>query len=251
MNRHVLTGAASAALLAGALSARAATYQYVDWSTADVQAGTASGQITVPGAVNPVDVTFAATFADGSSGNLFFAQTAGGTNYWNPTTPYISPQVENAPPDSDILALIGGVNQIYTVTLSEPIKDPIMALVSVGSRSIPITYEFDSPFTIVSQGVGYWGGGASALDQQPNNVLAGAEGHGTIQFIGTFSKFSWVVPNPETWHGFTFGIRTTLAQEPTPPPPTPTPTPIPLPAAVWPGLALLAGVAARLRRRGV
>jgi len=51
-----------------------------------------------------------------------------------------------------------------------------------------------------------------------NRASSGAEGHGTIQFIGTFSTFTWVVPTPENWHGFTFGIRTTLAIEPNPVP---------------------------------
>jgi hypothetical protein len=100
------------------------------------------------------------------------------------------------------------------VTLSQPIKDPIMAIVSLGSAAIPITYNFNSPFTIVSQGAGYWGNGP--LTQLPGNILSGAEGHGTIQFIGTFSTFSWTVPTTETWHGFTFGIRTTTALEPNP-----------------------------------
>jgi hypothetical protein len=100
------------------------------------------------------------------------------------------------------------------VTLSQPIKDPIMAIVSLGSAAIPITYNFNSPFTIVSQGAGFWGNGP--LTQLPGNILSGAEGHGTIQFIGTFSTFSWTVPTTETWHGFTFGIRTTTALEPNP-----------------------------------
>src|SRR6185437_8537024 len=39
----------------------------------------------------------------------------------------------------------------------------------------------------------------------------GSEGNGTIRFVGTFSTFSWTVPIPEFWHGFTFGIRTTDA----------------------------------------
>jgi len=61
----------------------------------------------------------------------------------------------------------------------------------------------------VSQGVGFWGGCSTCLVQLPNNVLQGTEGHGTIKFLGTFSTFSWTVPNPEVWHGFTFAIRTT------------------------------------------
>jgi hypothetical protein len=191
-----------------AAAATAAPYYYVDWTTANPGAGTASGVINVPNN-NPVTVNFAATFANGSPGNFFFAQTAGGTNYWNPSAPYISAQVSNAPPTPDIVALIGGQNQIYTVTLSEPIKDPIMAIVSLGQPGVTVDYDFDSPFTIVSQGTGFFGGGPNSLVQLPGNILRGNEGHGTIQFIGTFSTFSWVVPFPENWHGFSFGIRTT------------------------------------------
>ena len=201
------------ALLAAPGVATAATYHYVDWMTADVPGGTASGVITLPDN-STVTVTFAAVNPDQTHGNLYGAQTSGGTNYWDPSAPYISTQVENAPPDTDIVQLSGGQNQIYKVTLSEAIKDPIMAIVSLGAPGVPTTYNFDSPFTIVSQGVGYWGGGPTALMQQPNNVLLGEEGHGTIQFIGTFSTFSWVVPTPENWHGFTFGIRTTERLEP-------------------------------------
>jgi hypothetical protein len=200
-------------LLSTVLPAFGATYYYVDWTSANVAQGTATGTITLPD-LSTVTVTFAATNPNNSPGNLFGAQTSGGINYWVPSAPYISAQVSNPPPNPDILQLAGGQNQTYTVTLSQPIKDPIMAIVSLGSPSIPITYNFNSPFTIVSQGAGYWGNGP--LTQLPGNVLAGAEGHGTIQFIGTFSTFSWTVPTTETWHGFTFGIRTTTALEPNP-----------------------------------
>ena len=163
-------------------------------------------------------MSFAAINPDNSPGSLHFAQTDGtGINYWvaNGGAPYISAEVDNAPPDSDIVALIGGVNQTYQVTLSEPIKDPIMSILSLGSGITPATYDFDSPFDIVSQGEGHWGGSATALTELSGDILQGVEGHGTIQFIGTFSTFTWVVPTPEEWHGFTFGIRTTEAIEPT------------------------------------
>jgi len=201
-------------------TAMAVPYHYVDWTAANVAGGTASGTITLPDS-SVVTVSFEAINADGSPGNLNFAQTSGaGTNYWAAFggAPYISAEVDNAPPDSDIVSLVGGVNQTYRVTLSEPIKDPIMAIVSLGSGGTPTTYDFDSPFTIVSQGQGHWGGTSTSLTQLPDDILRGAEGHGTIQFIGTFSTFTWVVPTPENWHGFTFGIRTTEAIEPTPAP---------------------------------
>jgi len=188
-------------------------YHYTDWTSADVAGGTANGTITVDPTTN-ISVDFAAINADGTPGQLFFAQTSSGTNFWIPDTPYISSEVSNAPPDSDILALIGGVNQTYVVTLSQAIKDPIMAIVSLGQPNINVTYNFDTPFTILSQGVGYWGGGPNALTKLDGNILSGNEGHGTIRFIGTYSTFSWVVPNPENWHGFTFAVRTTEANEP-------------------------------------
>src|SRR5262249_19778170 len=154
-----------------------------------------------------------------------------------------SSQVDNAPPGTDILQLEGGLNQIYTVTLSEAIKDPIMAIVSLGRTNLPTTYDFDSPFTIVSQAAGFFGGNGSSLTQLPGDILRGTEGHGTIQFIGTFSTFSWTVPTPEYWHGFTFGIRTTEAIEPTPPSSVPDAT------ATLPLLALSLAALAGIRRR--
>jgi hypothetical protein len=206
-----------------AQNASAAPYHYVDWLTASVSGGTASGTITLPDA-SVVTVGFQAITATGGPGNLGPAtQTGCGTNYWNPSTPYVSAQVSNPPPACDIVALIGGVNQTYIVTLSEAIKDPIMAVLSLGQPSVFTTYDFDSPFDIVSQGTGFWGGTSSSLAELPNDILRGNEGHGTIQFIGTFSTFSWVVPTPENWHGFTFGIRTTERIEPDPPAAVPEP----------------------------
>ena len=243
-----LIGVAAAATMFGLMcgTVDASLYHYLDWQAANPSAGTASGVITLPDA-STVDVGFAATFARGNPGSFFFAQTAGGTNYWNPSTPYLSAQVENAPPASEILALVGGENQIYTVTLSEPIKDPIMAIVSLGSSFIATSYDFDSPFAIVSQGTGFWGDNATALSQLSGDVLLGTEGHGTIQFLGTFSTFSWAVPTPENWHGFTFGIRTTEALEPTV---VPEPTAVPEPTSLaLLGMGAIGLVANSIRRR--
>lgn len=215
ISQTILRTAIATCFLTAATVATAAPYFYVDWTTANVGAGTASGLITLPD-TSTVTVDFKATYANGSPGNLAFAQTGGGTNYWIPSSPYISTQVDNAPPDTDLLALQGGQNQIYTVTLGAAIKDPIMAIVSLGQPGSNTTYDFNAPFAIVSEGVGFWGGNTTtALEQLAGDILIGNEGHGTIQFIGTFSTFSWTVPTPEYWHGFTFGIRTTEALEPT------------------------------------
>jgi hypothetical protein len=203
--------AAAIAIVATSTTALAATYNYVSWTSANVTGGTASGTIALPGDAG-VSVTFMATTEDGGAGDLYGAQTGGsGTNYWLPASTYQSSAVENAPPTSDIIQLAGGENETYTVNLSQPIVDPIMAIVSLGASGTPITYNFDSPFTIVSQGTDDWGGSSTSLTQLPGNVLQGAEGSGVIQFIGTYSTFSWTVPQPEEWHGFTFGILTSAA----------------------------------------
>lgn len=203
--------AAAFAAVATTTTVFAATYNYVSWTAADVAGGTASGTIALPGDAG-VNVTFTATTEDGGAGNLYGAQTGGsGTNYWTPASTYESSEVENAPPTSDIIQLAGGENETYTVNLSQPIVDPIMAIVSLGASGTTITYNFDSPFTIVSQGTDNWGGSSTSLVQLPNNVLQGEEGSGVIQFIGTYSTFSWTAPQPEVWHGFTFGILTSAA----------------------------------------
>ncbi len=190
-------------------------FYYVDWTEANPTAGTASGVINLPDG-STVDIGFESINEDGSPGTFFFANTDGGTNYWNPEDPYLSSSVPNSPPDSDIVSLVGGQNQTYRVTLSEPIKDPIMAVLSLGNDGNTIQYDFDTPFELVSQGSGYWGGDETSL-QQVGNSLIGTEGHGTIRFTGTYDEFSWEAPFFESWHGFTFGIRTTEALEPNEP----------------------------------
>src|SRR6185503_12447898 len=95
------SGSCLAALLSipvvlAATSARAAVYSYVSWTAADVPHGTASGVITLPDE-SQVAVDFEAINQDGSPGTLYGAQikNAGATNYWIPSEPYISSQVEN------------------------------------------------------------------------------------------------------------------------------------------------------------
>src|SRR5687768_10229966 len=110
-------GLVAAAAFGVMSTAQAVPYYYVDWTSASIEAGTAAGTITLPD-TSTVDVGFAVTQASGAPGTYAFAQTSVGINYWNPSAPYISSQVDNAPDSSDIIALTGGSSTTtYTVTL--------------------------------------------------------------------------------------------------------------------------------------
>lgn len=181
-------------------------YYYVDWTAADAGAGTASGTISLPGG-QTVGVTLRVRNPNGSAGTFLGSQLSCGTAFWtaNNSAPYVSASVLNGPPACDIIQLAGGSSSTYEITFSEPVSDPIMPVLSLGSGGTPTYYDFDRQFQVVSTGLGYWGNGTFRAD--PGEVLYGAEGHGTIRFIGSIATLSWTVPKPEIWHGFTFGIR--------------------------------------------
>jgi hypothetical protein len=196
----ILAGVTIAATTLQATSASAATVVWTDWTSATT--GT-SGSAT--GTIGTITVNY--------TGDVFFAQTAGGTNYWEPSPgiPYINNSViSNAPPASDIIALNTATTGSTTnkLTFSQPITNPIMAINSMGQLGITVSYTFNTPFNILSfnstitNNPAYWGYGQLT---QSGNTLIGTEGTGAIHFIGTYSSIEFSVDNPETWHGFTVG----------------------------------------------
>ncbi|HQI75343.1 MAG TPA: hypothetical protein PK384_02410 [Candidatus Latescibacteria bacterium] len=80
-------------LLVFASVAVADVVSWTDWTSA------ATGIVT--GTLNTGSSTVDVT----STGQYGFAQISGGTNYWNPSAPYLSAVVDNAPPGTDIVAL--------------------------------------------------------------------------------------------------------------------------------------------------
>jgi hypothetical protein len=175
----------------------AVPYSWVDW--------TAANATSASGTVDAVPVTFAGNLAPA-------AQTSGGPiDYWatNPSI-YTSAGVDNGPtPNSDIIRLTGGAGTgPQTLTFITPVVNPVMAILSLGNPELLTKYEFNSPFTILNQGTGYWGGTGTSLTTL-GNTLQGTEGHGIIQFSGTFDSTTpiiWTMPISENWHGFTVGI---------------------------------------------
>lgn len=90
----------------------------------------------------------------------------------------------------------------FILTFSQPVQDLYMALVSVGSPTIPVTYQFYNEFDVVSFGPNYWGYGGYTLD---GTTLTGTEFNGILRLHGNFgpnAPLVFDVLNPEGWHGF-------------------------------------------------
>ncbi len=199
MKKGILLGFALA--LFAAQPATGATINWTDW-TSYVQgsAGSAIGTIS-PG----ISVRY--------TGDVTFGQTGTGTNYWTEgvPAPYTgNPIVGNAPTPAEMIAL--SRVSTNTITFSQAVLNPIMAIVSMGQGGLPVSYDFNMPFTVLSEGRGYWGDGWYNL--LPGDILQGYEMHGVIQFSGYISSITWNASPAEYWHGITVGVATAPVPEP-------------------------------------
>ncbi len=173
-----------------AVPAQAATVTWTDW--------TSKSPGTVVGDVGGVGVTY--------TGSYEFAQLglATETNFWTEGSPapYTgSALIDNAPTPSEMVALNG--SGTHTLTFAEALLNPIMTIVSLGRTNLPVAYDFDSPFSVLSEGRGYWGDGSYTLSA--GDVLTGYELHAAIQFSGLLKSISWTSNPSENWHGITLG----------------------------------------------
>lgn len=171
-------------------SAFAIQVSWTDWQTSP-SLSSASGQLAV--GATTVDVNYSAT------SNHAFVQTAGGTNYWISSTPYTSGIVDNAPPDSDIVAL--NLAGTVTVMFSEAVEDPFLGLVSWNGNTV----EFGVPIEIISFGAGFWGNGTPMLNGTGTGFFGSGEVHGVIRLPGSYTSISFTHTS-ENWHGFTVGV---------------------------------------------
>jgi hypothetical protein len=113
------------------------------------------------------------------------SQTNGGTNYWTPPATFTSSSVDNAPPDSDIIKLRSG--GAVTITFSEPVKDPLFALVSWNGNIV----KFGVPINILSYGPGPYGSGIPVLNDTDTGFYGNGEVRGVIDLPGTYSSITF------------------------------------------------------------
>lgn len=175
---------AMAGLLLGTASmAQAVT---VKWASLTAQ----PNATTVTGTVGGVGVTYA--------GSIYFSQLNNiGTDYW--VDHGYTQGVVNRPTGVDLIAVSGGGTK--TLTFASPVKDVYLGFTSWNGNTV----QFDAPFTVVSQGAGYWGNGTFNVNGTSDGFFGNGEVHGVLKFSGSFTSLSFTDTN-ETWHGLTVGI---------------------------------------------
>ncbi len=217
----ISTVLAVAAVLTFSAPCHAVNVIWADWESST--STTVEGMLATS---TPIAIEFS------SPAGFAFVQTGSGTNYWtepNPTArPYTGGVVENAPPAAELIALSGGGQK--TITFGEPISGLYLAIISWNGN----TAQFDQPFTVISQGQGYWGNGTIALGDD-NTFVGTGEPHGILYFPGTFSSLTFTDAT-ENWHGLTVGVASLASDV------------IPEPASAA-ALALLLTSSAALHRR--
>jgi len=171
----------------------ASSYEWANLTSAG--SGTVSGVFPSTG----VTVTYTGTDLNWSQINNVGTDWWSGNNCPGPCPAYIYPGVP-FPSNVDMISINGDGSQ-HTIAFSSPVTNPVMALISLGQPSVYTTYYFDQPFTILQDGIGWWGG-PGTLSLVSGNGLQGIEGDGLIVFNGTFSEITWTGTNSEYWNGF-------------------------------------------------
>lgn len=250
MKLATIISAAALLALPSALSAQT----WANWSlpsscTGDVTGTFGSGTVSFNGPYNGVQSSTLSNFCSNPSypGYEFTAAGGAGVNYWNaPAGAYGANQPDNA----SFIQQVQGVNLLpdksayvsngtRTITFSEAVINPWIALISVGDirRNLWVEYQFDAPFSVLSYNnnplENPWGVG-QYLPLNEGKTLRAMEFSGIVQFTGTFTSLSFTLNTDENWHGFTVG-----APEVT----------VPEPATFGLLAAGLAGLAATARRR--
>jgi hypothetical protein len=150
---------------------------WTSWTAAT--AGSLSGVMSPPSG----DIAVTYTGAD-----LYGSQTTAGSDFWSPASTYVSATVPDAPPGPGLVEINGGPGQIDTIRFSQPVTNPLVGIVSLGTGYLPVPVELDfgAPCTVLSYGPDtYLPTAAGTLTGVDGGVTA-TEGSGVVEIEGTF-----------------------------------------------------------------
>lgn len=176
-------------------TASAAVIDWADWSRNNLTGATETATATL-GTVN-------ATI----TGPMMLAPLIGlpgEPNYFaGRAATYTSPLVENLPGTSDLMKFNG--QGTYTVVFSEPVTDPVMAVVSLGGVAESRWDFTPSQITVLQTGPGAFGNKTPMRAE--GTVLIGNESNGLVLIHGTGSAFQFTIQPAENWGGMTIGLQ--------------------------------------------
>ena len=191
---QVILTAAVIGLATPTLSAEPApTTLWTDWTSARVASpGSAVGTL------DGITVTY--------NGEVISRTVTDGTfTGWVPDSSFVDGTVVTSSPREvgDIIGISGEYTGINTITFASAVVDPVMAIWSLGSPSLPTSFDSFTvtPTFVVGGPNGDYGGEPIMVS---GNTVSGQEGNGVVQFAGAISAISWT-NTPELWYGFTVG----------------------------------------------
>ncbi|QBI05319.1 PEP-CTERM sorting domain-containing protein [Pseudoduganella albidiflava] len=112
-----------------------------------------------------------------------------------------------------MFSFVGGTNVVHHVHFSEAVRNPYLAIVSLGSSSVGASFAFSNvgSITLISEGDGYYGDGELSIS---GGTVTGLEGHGVVRLNGSFTDLYFTTPQDEYWYGASIGIPVVAVPEP-------------------------------------
>lgn len=173
-----------------------ANYVWVDWTEASLE--------RARGAAADVTVTYTGDL------NRSCQVEPGGTVYWasHPES-YRHPDTGPGPSTSDVLRMYGGRDTgRQVIRFSRPVRDPIMAVMSVGQADREVRLVFETEVEILTSGPGYWSDRFNMLRlADDRRTVHGREGYGLLRFPGTHLDIAFTIPDRERDYGLTLAIQ--------------------------------------------
>lgn len=197
MNCSIHPLALAALLTCAASASMAAAPSWIDWSSPS------AGTLTIGSTVVGVTLT-GSTPASLVNGDYYYYNASTGGTAPGGTYGGLAP--------SDMLQVNYG--STFTLTFSQAITNPYVALVSVGQPNLPISYTFNGAINSLSAaGNNYWGTGSGSFG---GSTFTGLEYNGVLQLNGNYQSLTITTAADEYWHGFNVGTAALVTAVPEP-----------------------------------